>query len=104
VVPLCIDPDKFLTAQSLCHWFMDDGCRSKDRGVVIATNSFTYSETLFLAQILEKKFHLKTSLHKTGSDVRYVIYIKKLVESLPALINLIKPYMVPSMFYKYFIN
>jgi hypothetical protein len=29
VVPLCIE--QFLTAQSLAHWFMDDGYRSKDR-------------------------------------------------------------------------
>jgi hypothetical protein len=56
---------------------MDYGYRSKNRGVFIAKNSFTYSYTLFLADILEIKFHLKTSLHKTGSDLRYVIYIKK---------------------------
>lgn len=96
VVPLCIE--QYLTAQSLAHWFMDDGYRSKSRGVFIATNSFTYSETLYLAEILERKFNLKTSLHKTGSDVRYVIYIKK--GSLPILKDLIKPYMIPSMFYK----
>jgi hypothetical protein len=45
---------------------MQDGSRQVGQGLMIATNSFTYQECLFLSNILTAKFGLKTSVIKTG--------------------------------------
>jgi hypothetical protein len=47
---------------------MQDGTRQIGQGIYIATNSFTYSECLFLANILNKKYNLKTSVIKAGDS------------------------------------
>jgi hypothetical protein len=89
----------YLTAQGLAILIMDEGCYIKDRGIIIATLSFTYEEVLFLCNILDKNFNLKTTIqkgHLIGNT--FQIYIVK--DSIPHLISLIKPYMVPSMLYK----
>jgi len=79
---------------------MDDGSYLKDRGIVLSTPSFTYEEVLFLSKLLEQKFNLKTTIQKGGLiENRFQIYILK--ESLPHLISLIKPFIIPSMYYKF---
>jgi len=78
---------------------MDDGCYIKNRGIRIATLSYTYEEVLFLSQLITHKFHLKTTVQKGNLiENTYQIYIMK--DSLSHLINLIQPFMIPSMFYK----
>lgn len=84
-----------LTPLGLAIWIMDDGTFKKP-GVKIATNCFTKKEVESLALALETKFRLKCTLQK--NNISYQIYIKK--ESIPLLIELILPYMVPSMLYK----
>jgi hypothetical protein len=76
---------------------MDDGSKA-NLTLKIATNSFTYKELEFLSAILLKKFNILTSIHKGGKNKGYILYIKK--ESKKTFINLIKPYMVKSMYYK----
>jgi len=56
---------------------MDDGCIVKDRGVKIATNSYTYTEVLFLSLLLQSKFSLNTTVHKTQQENQFCIYINK---------------------------
>jgi len=75
VIPHFIE--KYLTPQGLAHWIMDDGCIVKDRGVKIATNSYTYTEVLFLSLLLQSKFSLNTTVHKTQQENQFCIYIKK---------------------------
>jgi len=96
IVPYWIS--EFITPLGLAHWVMQDGSRQKGQGVMIATNSFTYKECLFLANILTKIFGLKTSVIKTGVVNQWRINIWK--ESMPLLIDLISPYFVPEMKYK----
>lgn len=97
IIPSIIDD--YLTAQGLAILIMDDGCYIKNRGIRIATLSYTYEEVLFLSQLITKKFNLKTTIQKGNLiENTYQIYITK--DSLPQLIKLIKPFMVPSMFYK----
>jgi hypothetical protein len=45
---------------------MQDGSRQKGQGINIATNSFTYNECVFLANILTVKFYIKCTVVKTG--------------------------------------
>ena len=91
--------EQYLTVQGLAILIMDDGCYIKNRGIRIATLSYTYEEVLFLYQLITHKFQFRTTVQK-GKLIEntYQIYIMK--DSLSHLINLIQPFMVPSMFYK----
>jgi hypothetical protein len=77
---------------------MDDGSKYKNKGLKFSTNSFSLKEVKFLAELLNKKFGLTTSIHKTGAINQYNIYISK--SSMPKLKKIVKPYIHPSMLYK----
>jgi LAGLIDADG DNA endonuclease family len=47
---------------------MQDGSRQIGQGVYLATNSFNYSECIFLANILNTKYGLITSVVKAGDE------------------------------------
>jgi hypothetical protein len=96
IVPLFIE--NYFTPLALAVWIMDDGCKIKDRGLKFSTNSFSLKEVKFLAELLENKFELKTSIHKTGAINQYNIYIHK--SSMPKLIEIVEPYIHPTMLYK----
>ena len=76
---------------------MDDGGKSSS-GLKIATNNFSLDEVENLANILRKKYNLKTSVIKTGALNQYNIYISK--TSMKDLVEIIKPYFQTSMYYK----
>ena len=75
---------------------MDYGCKYK--GLNFATNGFTLVEVKFLAQLLEKKYGLVTSIHKTGAIHQYNLYIIK--SSMNKLIDIVKPHIHETMLYK----
>jgi hypothetical protein len=77
---------------------MDDGTYHKDRGIRFCTNSFTLKEVNLLGELLFQKFNLLYSVHKTGYQDQFGLYIKK--DSLPVFIKLVLPYMHPTMYYK----
>lgn len=60
---------------AIAHWFMQDGSRQPGQGVFLATNSFTYEDTLRLANLLSSKYGLKTSVIKTGAENQWRISI-----------------------------
>jgi hypothetical protein len=68
------------------------------KGLKLCTNKFTYSDCLFLVNILNQRYGLKCSIHSSGAPEQYVIYILK--ESFPILRTIVKPYFHPSMLYK----
>lgn len=82
-----------LDAFGLAIWFMDDGSKSK-AGYNIYTCSFSIENVLFLKKLLENKFNLECTYCKSSNS----IYIKK--KSVIKFTNLIKPYIITSMFYK----
>ena len=47
---------------------MQDGSRQQGQGLMLATNSFTKQECLFLSGILNNKFGLKSNVIKTGFE------------------------------------
>lgn len=79
---------------------MDDGGRIQD-ALKIATNNFTLKECVILKNILINKYKLKVSIQSAGKN-QYLIYIYK--ESIPLLYSIVKPYIIPSMKYKFAIN
>jgi ubiquinol-cytochrome c reductase cytochrome b subunit len=90
----------YLTPLALAHWIMQDGSRQFGQGLYLATNSFTYSECVLLANILSTKYGLVTSVIKAGdaNGSQWRISIWK--RSMPSLASVIKPFLVPSMAYK----
>lgn len=97
---LPINIEKYLTPLALAIWIMDDGGRIQD-ALKIATNNFTLKECVILKNILINKYKLKVSIQSAGKN-QYLIYIYK--ESIPLLYSIVKPYIIPSMKYKFAIN
>lgn len=91
------DIDRYLSPLALAIWIMDNGGKI-GKGLKLATNNFTLNEVKQLISILEVKYNIKSTIHKTGAIDQYNIYI--LSNSMPILVNLIKPYIIPSMKYK----
>lgn len=77
---------------------MDDGGKVYN-SIKLATNCFHYNDVLYLVNILYNKYNIKSTINKTGKINQYNIYI--LNESMPDLTNLVKPYIIPSMKYKF---
>lgn len=80
---------------SLAVWIFDDG-GFHNSGVRLHTNCFTREEVMLLSLALNTKFNIKSTLHKNQDN--FVIYI--VAESMPRLKKLLKPYLIPSMYYK----
>lgn len=95
IVPQNIE--EYLSPLALAIWIMDDGGKVSS-GLKIATNNFSLNEVEFLAKILRNKYNLKTSIIKTGSLNQYNLYISK--SSMNDLVEIIKPYLHNSMYYK----
>ena len=77
---------------------MDDGTSFKNRGFKFCTNSFTLQEIQMLRDILKRKYGLETTIHKSGYNNQYNIYVPK--SSFVLLKTIVKPYFHPSMIYK----
>lgn len=87
----------YLTPLALAVWIMDDGSVSS-AGLKIATNAFSLEDLSRTQRFLEDKYKLKCTVSSAGVQGQYVIYFWK--QTMPVLSGLVKPYMVPSMYYK----
>lgn len=88
----------YLTPLALAVWMMDDGTSLKNKGFKFSTNSFTLKEVQNLASILKTKYNLDTTIHKSGLNNQYNIYVPK--TSFIFLREIVKPYFHPTMLYK----
>lgn len=88
----------YFTPLALAIWIMDDGGKI-NTGLKIATNNFTLKEVEYLQILLKDIYNIDSSIHKTGTINQYNIYIKS--TSMPLLVNIVKPYIIPSMKYKF---
>jgi len=94
--------DKFLTPLALAIWISDDGIAASGGGVLICTDCFPIEDILMACKFLNDKYDLratprKSSLSKSGKQM-YRLYIWK--QSVPKLITIAAPFMVPSMLRK----
>lgn len=95
VVPKTIH--KFLTARALAYWFMDDGNRTSDfRTYMLNTQGFEKHECLFLCNVLDQNFDIKSTIGKDKNKWR--IRIK--TESADLFKELISPYVHSVFNYK----
>lgn len=92
--------ESLLTPEAFAYWYMDDGAlkwRGKSNAVRLCTDSFSTSDINLLKNVLQRKFSLKVSLQKKDEIQRLCI----LEESYTQLRDLILPYLLPSMYYKF---
>jgi hypothetical protein len=91
-----------LTPRGLAYWFMDDGGKldynknSKNKGVVLNTQSFEAKEVKVMAEQLSEKFNFECEIRSNKG--KKVIVIKS--SSYPLFLSLIDPYILPEMRYK----
>jgi hypothetical protein len=86
-----------ITPRALAFWFMDDGSNTG----VIATNSFSLEEIELIKNWFLSKYNIETTIQKQISEKgenQYLIYVLK--KSKADFANLIREYMIPSMYYK----
>jgi hypothetical protein len=77
---------------------MDDGGKVGS-GLKLCTNNFTLNEINYLKNIIYKLYNINCSIHKTGAINQYNLYITS--KDMPTLVNIVKPYIIPSMKYKF---
>lgn len=90
--------DLYLTPYALAVWRMHDG-RAHQKGFHWYTNCFTKDDLERLTFFLFQKYSLKVSVQKSRQENRYVIYLS--VNSMSRFVELISPYIVPRMQYKF---
>ena len=86
-----------LTARSLAFWYMDDGSNSG----VLATNCFSVEEVKLIQNWLFDKFNIETTveIQINNNNKQPLLYILKKSRSI--FYNLVKPYIIPEMEYKF---
>lgn len=91
-----------LTEVGLAYWFMDDGGKldynknSKNKSLVLNTQSFTESEVEILSKELKAKFNFDCEIRSNKG--KKVIVITN--NSYPLFYNLVNPHILPEMKYK----
>jgi len=91
-----------LTPQGLAFWFCDDGGKldynknSKNKSVVLNTQSFTDFEVEKMSEQVSNKFNLLCEVRKNKN--KKIIVIKD--ASFQIFYTLIKPYLIHEMKYK----
>lgn len=86
-----------LTPLALAILIMDSGVKVSG-GLRLITSSFSYSDLLFLVQVLYNNFEIKASIQSTGVSSRYTVYIGK--EYMTQLRDIVSPYIIKEMKYK----
>ncbi len=86
---------EYLNARVLAFWIMDDGSWTGS-GILLHCNSFSYSDTVTLANMLNTKFGLTTSVRAKGNG--HIIYIH--AASIPKVRELTMKYIHSSFQYK----
>nr|AYE93199.1 LAGLIDADG homing endonuclease [Termitomyces sp.] len=81
----------------LAHWIMGDGKFVESGGLRLCTNSYSLKEVVKLINVLILRYDLNCTIH-TAAPEQYMIFISK--KSMKNLRNIVKPYIVPSMYYK----
>ena len=85
-----------LSPMILAVWIMDDG--SKDNNQIrINSQSFSEEDNRFLVSVLRAKLGIEATINRDKK-----LYRLRISQSgMPKLIELIRPYIIPSMLYKF---
>lgn len=98
VVPKIIH--RLLTARSLAHWFMDKGDfysdNNKNKSYLFNTQEFRLHEQKILVLALKNKFNLIVDIRKNKDKYRLCVTANSNLKFL----EIVKPFILPSMLYK----
>jgi len=94
--------EKWLSPIAMAIWFMDDGSIKSDRhrALIINTQSFSKPELQTLIGVLDKKFGVKMVLRKQSRKQIEIYQLITTSDSVERFVEIIKPYILPSMGYK----
>ena len=96
VVP--VDIASMLTPIAFAFWIMDDG-HSYHKGLFLNTQSYTNEDIKLLINALEANFNIKARpVQVSGKLDQNRIFIP--AEYYTTVVNIVKPYFTPSMYYK----
>lgn len=84
-----------LSPRALAIWLMDDGGKS-GAGVKISTDCFSLEDVIRLQTVIFEKYKITCTVQKHKSN--HVLYFPK--NQLSFLSKIVKPYMIPCMYYK----
>lgn len=102
IVPLNIG--ELLTPLGLAPWIMGDGYwDNNSKTVLLCTDSFSLSEVELLINILKNKFNLNSTVRrrmKKNNELCWRIRFSGQIDNISKLQSLVKPYLIPCMFYK----
>lgn len=84
-----------LTPIALAHLIMGDG-GFKSKGIFICTDSYSIQDVVRIINVLIIRYDLKCTLHKSNENYR--IYISR--NSVHKVVRIVKPHLIPSMYYK----
>lgn len=89
---------KWLSPMVLAIWFMDDGStKSKQhRALILNTQSFTVLELRRLIGVIKDRFNIEMTLRKQRN--RHQLLVAS--QTVGKFVEIIKPYILPSMRYK----
>lgn len=85
----------FLSPKALAIWIMDDGGKSK-AGIKISTESFCLEGVSRLQKAIFEKYGIHCTIQRHKK--KYLLYFPK--SSLKTLSEVVKPFMIPDMYYK----
>lgn len=88
----------YLSPLALAIWIMNNG-RKSDSGLILTTNSFKYDDVLLLIDVLYNNYKIQANIQSIGMKDQYFIYITP--SSMQKLASIVKPYIIPSMKYKF---
>lgn len=88
---------ELLTPVALAHLLMGDG-GFKSKGIYLCTDSYIIQDVVRLMNVLIIRYDLKCTLHKASNGKGYRIYISR--SSVEKVVEIVKPYFTPSMYYK----
>lgn len=84
-----------LTPVAFAHLIMGDG-GFKSKGIFLCTDSYSIQDVVRLMNVLIIRYDLKCTLHRSNENYR--IYISR--NSVGKVVEIVKPHLITSMYYK----
>ena len=91
---------KYFTKYSLLIWIMDDGTISKNRNIILCSNSFTNKENKQLSNMIFDNFQIASKVNENKNTKLPTYYLSFNKENSQKLTDLLYNDIIPSMKYK----
>jgi len=91
IIPKCFTD--IINGEALAIWFLDDGGQGGNSryGLVIDITKFNHKDQLVIQNVLQEKYHLKTSFHRSSNGKSTKLFFKR--STVFDFYDIIKPYL-----------